>query len=34
MIANLGAVQIIDVDAGHMAMISRPTELAAILESL
>jgi hypothetical protein len=34
MIANLGDVQIIDLDAGHMAMISRPTELAAILEAL
>jgi hypothetical protein len=34
MVANLGDVQIIDLDAGHMAMISRPTELAAILEAL
>jgi pimeloyl-ACP methyl ester carboxylesterase len=34
MIANLGDVQIVDLDAGHMAMISRPTELAAILEAL
>jgi pimeloyl-ACP methyl ester carboxylesterase len=34
MIANLGAAQVVDLDAGHMAMISRPTELAAILEAL
>lgn len=34
MITNLGAVNIVDLDAGHMAMISRPHELAAILNSL
>jgi pimeloyl-ACP methyl ester carboxylesterase len=34
MAANLGEVQVIDLDAGHMAMISRPAELAAILEIL
>ena len=34
MVANLGDAQIIDLDAGHMAMISRPAELAAILDSL
>ena len=34
MIANLGAVSIIDLDAGHMAMISQPNELAAILNGL
>jgi pimeloyl-ACP methyl ester carboxylesterase len=34
MIANLGDTQVIDLDAGHMAMISRPAELAAILEAL
>lgn len=34
MIANLGAVGIIDLDAGHMAMINQPHELAAILNSL
>ena len=34
MAANLGEVRIVDLDAGHMAMISRPAELAAILEAL
>ena len=34
MIANLGAVNVVDLDAGHMAMISQPRELAAILNSL
>jgi pimeloyl-ACP methyl ester carboxylesterase len=34
MAANLGNAQIVDLDAGHMAMISRPAELAAILEAL
>ncbi len=34
MAANLGEVQIIDLDAGHMAMISQPAELAAILEAV
>jgi len=30
-IANLGAVRVVDLDAGHMAMISDPHGLAAIL---
>jgi pimeloyl-ACP methyl ester carboxylesterase len=34
MVANLGDAQVVDLDAGHMAMISRPAELAAILEAL
>ena len=34
MIANLGAVKIADLDAGHMAMISQPLQLAAILNNL
>jgi hypothetical protein len=34
MIANLGDVDTVDLDAGHMAMISRPRELAEILEVL
>jgi pimeloyl-ACP methyl ester carboxylesterase len=34
MIANLGMVRTLDLDAGHMAMISQPHELAAILNSL
>ncbi len=34
MIANLGAVDVADVDAGHMAMISQPRALAAILNDL
>jgi hypothetical protein len=31
MIANLGEVGVVDLDAGHMAMISDPQGLAAIL---
>jgi pimeloyl-ACP methyl ester carboxylesterase len=34
MIANMGGAETFDLDAGHMAMVSRPTELAAILNSL
>jgi len=34
MAANLGDVQIVDVDAGHLAMISRPVELARVLNRL
>lgn len=34
MAANLGDAQIIDLDAGHMAMISRPEALARILNAL
>jgi pimeloyl-ACP methyl ester carboxylesterase len=34
MIANLGAVNIVDLDAGHMAMISQARELAGILNAL
>jgi pimeloyl-ACP methyl ester carboxylesterase len=34
MIANLGEVNVVDLDAGHMAMISDPHGLAAILNSL
>jgi pimeloyl-ACP methyl ester carboxylesterase len=34
MIANMGGAETFDLDAGHMAMISRPRELAAILNSL
>ena len=34
MIANMGGAQVVELDAGHMAMISRPAELAAILNSL
>ncbi|HEX4016701.1 MAG TPA: alpha/beta hydrolase [Frankiaceae bacterium] len=33
-IANLGGADVIDLDAGHMAMISHPTALAAILDGL
>jgi pimeloyl-ACP methyl ester carboxylesterase len=33
MIQNLGAVEVVDLDAGHMAMISRPRELAALLNA-
>ncbi len=31
MIANLPGADVVDLDAGHMAMISRPDALAAIL---
>lgn len=34
MVANLGGVDVIDLDAGHMAMISQPAELARILNAL
>jgi pimeloyl-ACP methyl ester carboxylesterase len=34
MIANLGPVDVVDLDAGHMAMISRPADLADILNAL
>ena len=34
MAANLAATDIIDLDAGHMAMISQPEKLAAILNGL
>ena len=34
MIANLGDCDVVDLDAGHMAMISRPKELAALLNAL
>lgn len=32
--ATVGGCDVIDLDAGHMAMISRPAELAAILDDL
>ena len=31
MVANLGGARVVDLDAGHMAMISRPADLSAIL---
>lgn len=34
MIGNLGETEVIDLDAGHMAMISRPRELADIINTL
>jgi pimeloyl-ACP methyl ester carboxylesterase len=34
MIDNLGAAEVSDLDAGHMAMISRPKKLAALLNAL
>jgi pimeloyl-ACP methyl ester carboxylesterase len=34
MIANMGGADVIELDSGHMAMISHPAELAAILNSL
>jgi pimeloyl-ACP methyl ester carboxylesterase len=34
MIRNLGQAEVIDLDAGHMAMISRPKDLANIINAL
>jgi hypothetical protein len=34
MIKNLGEVDAVDLDAGHMAMISQPRELADLLNGL
>jgi pimeloyl-ACP methyl ester carboxylesterase len=34
MIENLGEAEVIDLEAGHMAMISRPVELAGVLHQL
>ncbi len=34
MIENLPGADVADLDAGHMAMISRPTELAAVLAAI
>jgi pimeloyl-ACP methyl ester carboxylesterase len=34
MIGNLGRVEVVDLDAGHMAMISRTTDLAALLVAM
>jgi pimeloyl-ACP methyl ester carboxylesterase len=31
---RVGAQRIVDIDAGHLAMISRPTELAAVLNKI
>jgi pimeloyl-ACP methyl ester carboxylesterase len=33
-IANIGGADVIDLDSGHMAMISQPAELAAILDGI
>jgi pimeloyl-ACP methyl ester carboxylesterase len=34
MIKNLGDIEVVDLDAGHMAMISQPRELGALLNDL
>ena len=34
MIENLGRAEVVDLDAGHMAMISRPGDLAEVLDAL
>jgi pimeloyl-ACP methyl ester carboxylesterase len=34
MIENLGSVDVLDLDAGHMAMISRPRDLAEVLNGI
>jgi hypothetical protein len=33
-ISNLGGAEVIDLEAGHMAMISQPAALAAILDGI
>jgi pimeloyl-ACP methyl ester carboxylesterase len=33
-IANIGGAEVVELDAGHMAMISRPRELAEILNAI
>jgi pimeloyl-ACP methyl ester carboxylesterase len=33
-IGNLGGAEVIDLDAGHMAMVGRPVELAGILDDI
>jgi pimeloyl-ACP methyl ester carboxylesterase len=34
MIENIGDIEVVDLEAGHMAMISRPEELAALLNGM
>ena len=34
MIANLGGADVVDLDCAHLAMISRPRALAAIINAL
>jgi hypothetical protein len=34
MISNLGGAEVVDLDSGHMAMISRPADLARVLNQL
>ena len=34
MIRNMGGADVVELDAGHMAMVGRPEELAAVLEGL
>ena len=33
-IENLGGCEVLDLDSGHMAMISRPQDLAALLSTI
>jgi hypothetical protein len=33
-IANIGGAETVDIDCGHMAMISQPAALAAVLDDL
>lgn len=33
-VANLGGCEVVELDAGHMAMLSRPAELAAVLDAI
>jgi hypothetical protein len=34
MAANLGGADVVDIDAGHNGMITRPAEVAAVLNRL
>ena len=34
MISTIGDIEVVDVDAGHMAMISRPEVLASVLNGI
>jgi hypothetical protein len=33
-VENVGGCEVVDIDAGHMCMVSRPAELAGILNRI
>jgi hypothetical protein len=33
-VENLGGCEVLELDSGHMAMVSRPRDLAAILNAI